>query len=80
MSSVLLRNSLRAAASPRIIHRFFSVTPTVLNPVPEATPHNFSSTIHEDLQGVSSMELLSTGGLAKNPKMRHFTGMWVYLF
>ena len=78
MSSTLFR-PLRVAAAPRIIRRYLSTTPAALTPVPEATPHNFSSTIHEDLKGVSSMELLSKGGLAKNPKMRHFTGMWVQL-
>lgn len=77
MSSAIFRRQLRSTA-PRILRRHVSSTAAVLKPATEATGatsnHPFSSTTHEDLQGVSSMEMLSDSGLSKNPKMRHFTG------
>lgn len=77
MSTAILRQSLRSVA-PRIARRALSTTPAALSTV--VPKHAFTSTMQEDLQGVSSMEMLSDQGLMKNPKMRHFTGkLWFHL-
>lgn len=75
MSSAILRQRLRSLA-PRIARRGLSTTPALRSTVaPQKDPkHDYSSMMHEDLQGISSMEMLDEQALMKNPKMRHFTG------
>lgn len=75
MSSAILRQSLRSLA-PRIARRGLSTTPAVRSTV--VPKHEYSSTMHEDLQGVSTMEMLDEQALMKNPKMRHFTGVFYF--
>ncbi|KAF7976208.1 hypothetical protein HWV62_7396 [Athelia sp. TMB] len=70
MSSAILRQRLRSLA-PRIASRGLATTPAVRSTV--VPKHEYSSTMHEDLQGVSTMEMLDEQALMKNPKMRHFT-------
>ena len=82
MASLLLRSLARSTSAPsRLICRNLSAT-TRRQAEPTIDPQKNVFDYHtvEDLQGVSTAELLQEAGTEKERKMRHFTGGWSWCY